>query len=115
MIIRSASAVLAAAFVTGAAQAGELRPMQANSIVLGEAKGVAYYVATDEGFQVVTTIAAGEDATPMRFEATLKAGQRVVLSVPRGVGEEQVAVEIARFGDTVVVSEPVAEISTVLN
>ena len=115
MIIRSASAVLAAAFVTGAAKAGELRPMQASSIALGEAKGVAYYVVTDNGFQVVTTIAAGEDATPMRFEATLTAGQRVVLSVPRGAGEEPVAVEIARFGDTVVVSEPVAEISAVLN
>jgi hypothetical protein len=38
-----------------------------------------------------------------------------VLSVPRGVGEEPMAVEIARFGDTVVVSEPIAEISTVLN
>src|SRR5687768_3374801 len=108
MIIRSASAVLAAALFAVAAQAGELRPMQASSIDLGEAKGVAYYFVTDEGFQVVTTIAAGEEATPMRFEATLIAGQRVLLSVPRGVGEEPVEVEIARFGDTVVVSEPVA-------
>jgi hypothetical protein len=115
MIIRSASAVLAAALLTGVAQAGELRPMQASSIALGEVKGVAYYVVTDKGFQVVTTIATGEEATPVRFEATLRAGQRVVLSVPRGVGEEPMAVEIARFGDTVVVSEPIAEISTVLN
>jgi hypothetical protein len=109
------SAVLAAVALAGTAQAGELRPMQAGSIAMGEVRGVAYYTVTDEGYQVVATLAAGENGTPMRFEATLTAGQRVLLSVPGVADEQPMEVEIARLGDTIVVSEPTGAISAAMN
>jgi hypothetical protein len=114
-MIRFALAVLAAAVGVGMAQAGELRPMQAGSIAMGEVRGVAYYTVTAEGYEVVATLAAGEDGTPMRFEATLIAGQRILLSVPRRVDERPFEVEIVRLGDTLVVSEPTEEVSAAVN
>jgi hypothetical protein len=115
MKIRFASALAAAAVLATVAQAGELRPMQAGSIAMGEVKGIAYYTVTDEGYQVVATLAAGEDGTPMRFQATLTPGQRMLLSVPRRADERPFEVEIARLGDTVVVSEPAGKLSAILN
>jgi hypothetical protein len=115
MKIRFASALVAAAAIATAAQAGELRPMQAGSIAMGEVTGVAYYTVTAEGYEVVATLAAGEDGTPMRFQATLTPGQRVFLSVPRGANERPFEVEIARLGDTMVMSEPARELSAVLD
>jgi hypothetical protein len=78
--------------------------MQAHSITLGDMQGVAYYTATADGYQVVATFAAGEQGTPVRFVATLMVGQKLIVSVPRSASEEPLAVQIGRFGDSVVVS-----------
>jgi hypothetical protein len=80
-MIRTAAGLLAV-FAAAGAQADELMPMQARSLALGEVTGVAYYTIPDEGYHVVATLAAGESGTPMRFVATLSAGQKVLMSVP---------------------------------
>ena len=107
-MIRLVSALLAGFAVLGVASAEELRPMEAQSISLGELVGTAYYTVVKDGYQVVATVAAGETGAPMRFVATLVAGQRVVLSVPRAVDEPSIDLEIARVGDAVFVSESAA-------
>jgi hypothetical protein len=79
--------------------------MQAKSIELGAATGVAYYTIVDDGFRVVATLAAGEAGVPIRFIATLTPGQSVVVSVPRALHETVRQLEIKRNGDIVTVSE----------
>jgi hypothetical protein len=97
-------AVATAAF-TSAVHAGELAPMAGESIKLGSVTGSTYYTAGPDGFRVVTTLASGEDATPVRFVTTLQPGQRTTISVPRAVGETALEVDIARIGDTVQVTK----------
>ncbi|MBR0872529.1 hypothetical protein JQ633_19365 [Bradyrhizobium tropiciagri] len=92
------STLLAAAFTLaslGAAHAGGLRPIEGQSIRLGDVTGVAYYTVERDGFRVVTTLAQGEAGTPIRFVSVLAPGQRVVLSTPHNAG----ALEITRDGD----------------
>ncbi len=107
-MIRIAAGVLAVLGAAGAAQAEELMPMQAKSLALGAVTGIAYYTVADEGYQVVATLAAGESGTPMRFVATLSAGQKILVSVPRATEEGAMDVEIARLGDAVFVTGPAA-------
>ena len=94
----------AGVLVSSAAHAAELRPMEASSVVLGDVSGVAYYTAENDGYRVVTTLASGESATPVRFIATLLPGQKTVVSVPREPGVSAVSVEISRSGDRVTVT-----------
>jgi hypothetical protein len=89
----------------GAAHAGELQPIRAHSIHLGEVSGVAYYTVERDGFHVVATLGEGEAGTPVRFQAVLVPGQSVVLSTPRAVGVAPVVVKIDRQGDEVFVVE----------
>ena len=72
MTIRSTllSAISALAFV-GAAHADSLRPIEGQSIRLGEVSGIAYYTVERDGFRVVATLAQGEQGTPVRVEAVL--------------------------------------------
>jgi hypothetical protein len=91
--------LLAAAFTLaslGAAQANGLRPIQGQSINLGDVSGVAYYTVEPDGFRVVTTLAQGEAGTPIRFVSVLAPGQRVVLSTAQQAG----TIEISRDGDS---------------
>jgi hypothetical protein len=104
-MIRIATGLLATIAFGAAAHAAELRPMEAQSIVLGDVTGVAYYMVADDGYQVVATLAAGESSMPMRFVTTLSSGQKVVLSVPQAAGEQSKELEIARRGDAVFVTE----------
>ena len=63
------SSLLAAAFTLttlAAAHANGLRPIEAQSINLGDMSGVAYYTVEPDGFRVVTTLAQGEAGTPIR-------------------------------------------------
>ena len=104
MSIRStvlAAAVTLTALGTslGAAQARGLRPIEAQSIHLGDVSGVAYYTVEPDGYRVVTTLAQGEAGTPVRFVSVLAPGQRALLSTPNQVG----ALEISRNGDSVTV------------
>jgi hypothetical protein len=106
MTIRNSilAAVSALAF-SGAAHADALRPIEAQSIDLGEMHGVAYYTVEPDGFRVVATIAQREDGAPMRVEAVLSPNQSIVLSIPRSAGAAAHSVEISRLNDHVLVAE----------
>ena len=90
---------------------GSLAPLQAHSIALGPVTGIAYYAAQPDGYHLVATLAAGEDATPMRFETTLMADQKVVLSVPQPAGEPALEVQFAHSGEGITVTDLSAPIN----
>jgi len=104
-MIKIAAAFAASVAFCGLAQAVEMHPMQATSLSLGSVTGIAYYQLAGEYFQVVATLAAGEEGTPMRFVATLGDGQKMLVSVPQEPGQGAIEVEFARAGDTLSVSE----------
>ena len=104
------AAALALASI-GVAHADGLRPIEGRSIDLGTMTGVAYYTAERDGFRVVATLGQGDTGTPVRFEAVLAPGQRVVLSTPRGVGMASDAVEISREKDTMLVRKATAVVT----
>src|SRR5215212_1203303 len=81
------------------ASASELTPLAGESLHLGAVTGTVYYTEQADGFQVVTTLASGEQASPLRVVVTLQPGQRQIVSVPRGVGEPALEVEITHAGD----------------
>jgi hypothetical protein len=83
---------------------GSLAPLQAQSITLGPVTGIAYYAVEADGYHLVATLAAGEDATPMRFETTLTADQKVILSVPQAAGQPALEVQFARSGEVMSVT-----------
>jgi len=97
--------IFAAAFALsiGVAHADGLRPIEGQSIRLGEVSGVAYYTVERDGFRLVATLAQGEAGTPVRIEAVLASGQSLVLSAPSEAGATPNAVEISRHGDQVLV------------
>jgi hypothetical protein len=100
MLIRSTLFAAALTLASlGGAHAGNLRPIEGQSIHLGDVSGVAYYTVEPDGFRVVTTLAEGEAGTPIRFVSVLAPGQRVVLSTPHQAG----ALEISRNGDSLLV------------
>jgi hypothetical protein len=104
-MIRIAAGLVAALAVSGLAQAAEMRPMQATSISLGEVSGVAFYNVVEDGYQVVATLAAGEEGTPMRFVTTLVDGQKMLVSVPQAADRAPIEIEFARLGDRLVVTD----------
>ena len=100
MSIRSMLVAAALALASlQAAHAEGLRPIDAKSIDLGEVSGVAYYTVERDGFHVVTTLAQGMAATPIRVMSVLAPGQSVAFSTPHQAG----ALEISRNGDSVFV------------
>lgn len=106
MILRStllAAGLALAAIVPAPAQ--ELRPVEARSIALGEAAGIAYYTVEPEGYRLVVTLAR-PDATPLRLETRLVPGQSVLLSAPRAADAAPEQIEISRRDDTVLVGRP---------
>jgi hypothetical protein len=102
--LKTLAAVGVLTFAASVAHAAELKPFEAKSLRLGDYTGVAYYTVEKDGYRVSTSLAAGESGTPIRMVATLVQGQTAMISVPRGVGENSLEVEIARIGDRVVVS-----------
>jgi hypothetical protein len=102
--LKTLAAVGVLTFAASVAHAAELKPFEAKSLRLGDYTGVAYYTVEKDGYRVITSLAAGESGTPIRMVATLVQGQTAMISVPRGVGENSLEVEIARIGDRVVVS-----------
>ena len=90
---------LALVLAAGAAHGEELQPLEGRSLSLGPLTGVAYYVRTEAGYEVVATLAAGEAGTPVRVSVTLLTGQELEISVPNGVGEEATALRFTRIGD----------------
>ncbi|QIO32987.1 hypothetical protein [Bradyrhizobium sp. 1(2017)] len=106
MSIRNSLFVVAALTLValGTAHADSLRPIQAKSIDLGEVSGVAYYTVEQDGFHVVTTLAQGENGTPIRVVSVLSPGQSVVLST----SQQRRGLEISRAGNEVLVRRAAA-------
>ena len=101
MLVSAMAALLAA----GSAQAAELEPSAGKSIKLGTVTGTAYYMVGVDGYEVVATVASGEDQTPVRFVTTLLDGQRTILSVPGEVGQSAQMIEFKRIETRVFVSD----------
>lgn len=101
-----ASAAVCALFAQ-AARAAEMKPIEAQSIALGDLKGVAYYTVETDGYRVVTTLADAESGQPVRFVGTLAPGQKLSFSVPRAAGTLPIAAEIARTGDKVFITSSI--------
>ena len=80
------SALAALCVVAGATSAGELHQMNGGSLDVGTFRGNVYYTESNGAYRVVTTIAAGEAGSPVRFEVTLAEGQSMTISAPRGPG-----------------------------
>ena len=102
-----AALALAWLATSGAAAASELAPGNGHSLRLGGFDGVLYYTVEPDGYHVVATLASA-DAPAIRFVATLAPGQSVTISVPQDVGEPSLDIEVARIGEAVTVSGPVA-------
>lgn len=99
------AAALGLANVPGAS-ADPLAQIEGRSIDLGRnVHGTVYYVAGRDGaYDVVTTIDAGPDSSPVRFEATLADGQSLKISTPRDVGRPAQTVSVHRTGARVNIS-----------
>jgi hypothetical protein len=95
---------LACFAVTGVAVAAELAPINAHSIRLARFDGIVYYTVEQDGYRVVATLASGPEELPIRFVATLRPEQHLLISVPQPVGQSSIDVEIRRNGDALVVS-----------
>src|SRR5262245_22786927 len=93
-------------FITSPAYASELTEIQAASIDVSGFRGVVYYTSESDGYRVVTTISEGENGLPLRFEASLLDGQKVIISVPGKLGEAAHALEVRRVHSTVTVAPP---------
>ncbi|WP_033057200.1 hypothetical protein [Sinorhizobium arboris] len=91
---------------TGVAAASDLAPASGHSIHLGSFHGALYYTVEKDGYRVVATVASGTEAQPIRFVSTLGPGQRMMISVPRALGEPSAELEITRDGEALVLHEP---------
>jgi hypothetical protein len=97
------SALAALCVVAGATSAGELHQMNGGSLDVGTFRGNVYYTESNGAYRVVTTIAAGEAGSPVRFEVTLAEGQSMTISAPRGLNEPSDALELSHVGDRLLV------------
>jgi hypothetical protein len=84
------------------ASGAELAPVQAASVKLGDVNGVVYYTVSTHGYHLVATLASKE-GTSIRFESTLKPGQKVQVSISGPAGTKSPAVEFTRVGDRLLV------------
>ncbi len=106
MILAAAVGVALAGATLSAARAADLKPIQSQSIDLGNVLGDAYYTAEPDGFHVVATFAQRDGSrAPVRFQTVLAPGQAVVISSPRGVGEQPVSYRIERQDARVIVAK----------
>ena len=94
-----ALAFAAALLATVAGHADELRPIEGGSVQLGPDDGSIYYTIEPDGYRIVATVSAMPAEAPVRFVATLRPGQSVVLSVASPPGEKSDEVVIRRVGD----------------
>ena len=88
------------------AVAGELKALDGVSINVGTYRGVVFFTDEQDGYRVVATIADGETGLPVRFEATLKASQKLSISVPGKVGEQSHLIVISRTAAGLVIEPP---------
>ncbi|MCW2273399.1 hypothetical protein GJ654_05850 [Rhodoblastus acidophilus] len=88
----------AAALISGAASAVELKAYAGKSIELKDVHGLIYYTPKGDVFEVVTTL--DTEGHAFRVVSSLKDGQSTTLSAPGAPGEEAATVEIRREGDS---------------
>ncbi|WP_102959369.1 hypothetical protein [Mangrovicella endophytica] len=93
------TAAVAAALLTTAAQAGDLKPLKGQTLALQGVTGSVYYTAEADSYRVVATLGAENGLAPVRFVARLTDGQAVSVEVPAAVGVTPVQLEIRRTGD----------------
>jgi hypothetical protein len=106
LAIASLMVGMAAFMVTASPlHAGELSAMAAESIHIGDFRGVFYYTHEDDGYRVVATVAEGEAGVPVRFSATLAEGQSATISVPGKLGAPGQDLEISRSGEKLTFTE----------
>jgi hypothetical protein len=87
------------------AAAAELAPLQAGTFRLGIHIASVFYTAQGEHYDVVTTIAPEQGGAPMRFVASLEAGQSQSVSVGKfGAAAAPRALKLAHEGDRLVVT-----------
>ena len=100
-ILSAASLVLATVMPFGA-DASELKPLQADTFVLGTHTVSIYYTVADDAYQVVSTIVPGADVqgAPIRFVGFLQPGQKALVSAGQfGTTAEPHALELAHQGN----------------
>jgi hypothetical protein len=95
------------ALASAAANAGDLRSIEAGKLDLGAVSGIAYYTSESDGFHVVATL-AGSGGTPTRVEVVLAPGARIVLSSAGALGAEPRSVAIVRRDDGLSIEPVVA-------
>lgn len=110
MTRRSVALVMILNLGFSAASAAELAPRSGYSIHLTGINGTLYYTVQPDGYRVVATVASAE-GSPVRLAATLRAGQRMMISVPQTVDQPAVDLEILRDGDVLRVGEPISAIT----
>jgi hypothetical protein len=99
------AAVLGVA-VSAPVLANDLKPVQSQSIDLGDVAGDLYYTVEQDGFHVVATFAQRETiGTPVRLQAVLAPGQALTFSSPRAAGEQPVSFSIRRQDQQVIVAD----------
>jgi hypothetical protein len=99
------TALAALCVAASSASAGELMARQGGTVDLGNFHGVVYYTEADDGYRVVTTMAAGEEKLPVRFVATLTEGQAMVISVPGELAGPGQTLEISRAKGKLIVAK----------
>jgi hypothetical protein len=97
--------LFAACLAASAAGAGELAEMHGESLDLGTFRGVVYYTSNGGMYQVVATLAADANGTPVRFVATLGEGQEIEISVPGALGEAGRFLKMTRTAGKLLVSD----------
>lgn len=88
-----------------AAVAGELKPMQAQTIALGAIQGVVYYTVEPDGFRIVITVSSSESGTTQRIISTLAQDQKVIVSIPGEADAPETSIWFKRQGDHLHISE----------
>jgi hypothetical protein len=73
---------LALAVMPFAADASELKPMEAGTFVLGSQSVSIYYTVSGDTYEVVATVApdGGGSGAPIRFVGFLQPGQKALIS-----------------------------------
>jgi hypothetical protein len=100
--VLSAVSLALATAMTFAADAAELKPLQAGTFVLGTQSVSIYYVASGDTYEVVATIApdAGASGTPIRFVGFLQPGQKALVSAGAfGTATAPETLELVHQGD----------------
>lgn len=98
----------------GRPAAGELPPLDARVVALGEGSAVVHYTFDEEGadvVRVVTTVRTAPEgaAAPARFVSHLSPGQKAEVSVAGAVGTDPAVLELAYDGGLLTVRSVTAQ------